>query len=90
MLVNWHCCSLFYVYRPLYGWSKSRSFYLYYGFMPDPTCLNQNLKEEAANAVEHLQEAESEAKALRSMTQRMILTQEEMVCPSNLLRFMSS
>ncbi|KAM7272685.1 hypothetical protein ACFE04_027348 [Oxalis oulophora] len=38
----------------------------------------ENLKEEAANAGEQLQEAESEAKALRHMTQRMILTQEEM------------
>ncbi|XP_031277238.1 coiled-coil domain-containing protein SCD2-like isoform X2 [Pistacia vera] len=38
----------------------------------------QNLKDEAATAVEQLQEAESETKALRSMTQRMILTQEEM------------
>lgn len=38
----------------------------------------ESAKDEAAAAVEHLQEAESEAKALRSMTQRMILTQEEM------------
>ncbi|KAF9604525.1 hypothetical protein IFM89_007646 [Coptis chinensis] len=38
----------------------------------------ENVKEEAAAAAEQLQEAESEAKALRSMTQRMILTQEEM------------
>ncbi|KAG6686120.1 hypothetical protein I3842_11G001300 [Carya illinoinensis] len=38
----------------------------------------ENLKDEAATALEHLQEAESEAKALRSMTQRMVLTQEEM------------
>jgi len=38
----------------------------------------ENLKDEAATALEQLQEAESEAKALRSMTQRMILTQEEM------------
>ncbi|KAK1567656.1 hypothetical protein Q3G72_014924 [Acer saccharum] len=38
----------------------------------------QNLKDEAATAMEQLQEAESETKALRSMTQRMILTQEEM------------
>ncbi|KAI9177118.1 hypothetical protein LWI28_011316 [Acer negundo] len=36
----------------------------------------QNLKDEAATAMEQLQEAESESKALRSMTQRMILTQE--------------
>ncbi|KAL5724470.1 hypothetical protein ACHQM5_007729 [Ranunculus cassubicifolius] len=36
------------------------------------------VKEEATAAVEQLREAESEAKALRSMTQRMILTQEEM------------
>jgi uncharacterized phage infection (PIP) family protein YhgE len=40
----------------------------------------ENLKDETATALEHLREAESEAKALRSMTQRMILTQEEMVC----------
>ncbi|KAF5203014.1 coiled-coil domain-containing protein SCD2-like, partial [Thalictrum thalictroides] len=38
----------------------------------------ETVKEEAAAAVEQLREAESEAKALRSMTQRMILTQEEM------------
>lgn len=43
-------------------------------------CKNQNLKDGAAAAVEHLREAESEAKSLRSKTQRMILTQEEMVC----------
>lgn len=45
-----------------------------------PRCLYQNLKDDAAAAVEQQQEAESEAKALRTMTQRMILTQEEMVC----------
>ncbi|KAE8697330.1 Coiled-coil domain-containing protein SCD2 [Hibiscus syriacus] len=38
----------------------------------------ENLKDGAAMAVEQLREAESEAKALRSMTQRMVLTQEEM------------
>ncbi|KAG5537275.1 hypothetical protein RHGRI_024654 [Rhododendron griersonianum] len=38
----------------------------------------ENLKDDTANAVEQLQEAESEAKALRTMTQRMILTHEEM------------
>ncbi|KAM3704326.1 hypothetical protein ACJW31_04G167800 [Castanea mollissima] len=38
----------------------------------------ENLKDEAASALEQLREAESEAKALRTMTQRMILTQEEM------------
>ncbi|KAL4355328.1 hypothetical protein GQ457_06G036360 [Hibiscus cannabinus] len=38
----------------------------------------ENLKDGATTAVEQLREAESEAKALRSMTQRMILTQEEM------------
>lgn len=38
----------------------------------------QNLKDDAAAAEEQRQEAEAEAKALRSMTQRMILTQEEM------------
>lgn len=41
--------------------------------------MDQNLKDDTASAVEQLQEAESEAKALRSMTQRMILTHEEMV-----------
>lgn len=40
----------------------------------------QNLKDEATTAAEQLQEAESEAKSLRTMTQRMILTQDEMVC----------
>ncbi len=38
------------------------------------------MKEGAAAAMEQFREAESEAKALRTMTQRMILTQEEMVC----------
>lgn len=38
----------------------------------------ENLKEETAVAVEQLHEAESEAKSLRTMTQRMILTKEEM------------
>lgn len=41
--------------------------------------LVQNLKDDTANAMEQLQEAEAEAKALRTMTQRMILTHEEMV-----------
>uniref|UniRef100_A0A0V0IMR6 Putative ovule protein n=1 Tax=Solanum chacoense TaxID=4108 RepID=A0A0V0IMR6_SOLCH len=39
----------------------------------------ENLKDDTANAMEQLQEAEAEAKALRTMTQRMILTHEEMV-----------
>ncbi|XP_023519741.1 coiled-coil domain-containing protein SCD2 isoform X2 [Cucurbita pepo subsp. pepo] len=38
----------------------------------------ENLKDESSAATEQLREAESEAKALRVMTQRMILTQEEM------------
>ncbi|KAG8638592.1 hypothetical protein MANES_14G045900v8 [Manihot esculenta] len=38
----------------------------------------ESLKEGAVAAVDQFQEAESEAKALRTMTQRMILSQEEM------------
>ncbi|XP_077229875.1 coiled-coil domain-containing protein SCD2-like isoform X2 [Tasmannia lanceolata] len=38
----------------------------------------EGAKYEAASAAEQLREAESESKALRSMTQRMILSQEEM------------
>ncbi|KAL1326652.1 coiled-coil domain-containing protein SCD2 [Arachis hypogaea] len=38
----------------------------------------QNLKDDTAAAAEQQKEAEVEAKALRTMTQRMILTQEEM------------
>lgn len=38
----------------------------------------ENAKEEATVVVQQLQGAESEVKALRSMTQRMILTQKEM------------
>ncbi|XP_022137208.1 coiled-coil domain-containing protein SCD2 isoform X1 [Momordica charantia] len=38
----------------------------------------ENLKGESSEATEQLREAESEAKSLRVMTQRMILTQEEM------------
>ena len=36
-------------------------------------------REEAAVAVEQARNTETEARALRNMTQRMILTQEEMV-----------
>ena len=50
-----------------------------YSSIVNSTCLNQNVKDETANTVEQLREAESEAKALRTMTQRMILTHEEMV-----------
>ncbi|KAB5573253.1 hypothetical protein DKX38_000447 [Salix brachista] len=42
------------------------------------SCLIQNVKDEAAVVMRQLQGAESEVKALRSMTQRMILTQKEM------------
>ena len=42
-------------------------------------CFEQSAKEEVASAIDQLKEAESETKALRSMTQRMVLTQEEMV-----------
>ncbi|KAI3737462.1 hypothetical protein L2E82_27465 [Cichorium intybus] len=38
----------------------------------------ESLKDETAGAMEQLKEAESEAKALRTMTQRMVLTHEEM------------
>ncbi|XP_068656490.1 coiled-coil domain-containing protein SCD2-like isoform X2 [Aristolochia californica] len=38
----------------------------------------ESAKDEAGAAIEQIREAESEAKALRSRTQRMILTQEEM------------
>ncbi|XP_023771551.1 coiled-coil domain-containing protein SCD2 isoform X1 [Lactuca sativa] len=38
----------------------------------------EHLKEETAGAMDQLREAESEAKALRTMTQRMVLTHEEM------------
>ncbi|KAJ1411883.1 hypothetical protein SESBI_20943 [Sesbania bispinosa] len=47
----------------------------------DMTALHveiQNLKDDTAVAIEQQQEAEAEANALRTMTQRMILTQEEM------------
>ena len=37
--------------------------------------------------MEQLKEAETETKALRSMTQRMILTQEEMVSLISVLPF---
>ena len=42
--------------------------------------LNQTAKEDTAAIVQQLRGAESEVKALRSMTQRMVLTQKEMVC----------
>ncbi|CAI0384360.1 unnamed protein product [Linum tenue] len=43
----------------------------------------ESAKEEAAAAFEQLQEAALETKSLRNMTQRMVLTQEEMVCLSS-------
>ena len=43
------------------------------------SCLIQNAKDEAADIMRQLQGAESEVKALRSITQRMIFTQKEMV-----------
>lgn len=45
--------------------------------------LKQSAKDEAAAVIRQLQETESEAKALHSATQRMLLTQEEMVCISS-------
>jgi hypothetical protein len=45
---------------------------------------SQTARDEALVAAEVAQEAEFEAKALRTMTHRMILTQEEMVGASNL------
>ncbi|KAF8400038.1 hypothetical protein HHK36_015912 [Tetracentron sinense] len=47
-------------------------------------CEVENAKDDTSAAVEQLREAESEAKALRSMTQRMILTQKEMFIQSHL------
>ncbi|GKE42208.1 chaperonin CPN60-2, mitochondrial [Tanacetum coccineum] len=41
--------------------------------------LHENLKDETLGAMEQLKESESEAKALRTMTQRMVLTHEDMV-----------
>lgn len=38
----------------------------------------ENLRMEAATTMDKLQEAESEAKSMRTMTKRMVLTQEEM------------
>lgn len=44
------------------------------------SCLNQKAKEASAVVMQQLDGAESEVKSLQLMTQRMILTQEEMVC----------
>jgi len=44
--------------------------------------LDQKVKSEATAAVDQLQGTESEVRALHSMTQRMVLTQSEMVCTS--------
>lgn len=41
--------------------------------------MNKIAKSEAATTFEQLRGTESEVKALRSMTQRMVLTQHEMV-----------
>lgn len=50
---------------------------LFYALM---SCLIQNTKDDTAAVLQQLRAADSEVKALRSMTQRMILTQKEMVC----------
>lgn len=42
-------------------------------------CLTQKVNDETASAMEQLKEAQFEAKALRTMTQRLVLTHEEMV-----------
>lgn len=45
--------------------------------------MNQKAKEASAAIMQQLYGAESEVKALRSMTQRMVLTQKEMVMHMN-------
>lgn len=40
----------------------------------------QSARNEATSALEQLQEADREIKSLRTMSRRMILTKEEMVC----------
>lgn len=42
--------------------------------------MKQKAKDEGAGVVEQLEGIESEVKALQSMTQRMVLSQSEMVC----------
>lgn len=42
--------------------------------------MEQKAKDEAAAVVDQIQGIESEVKAFHSMTQRMVLTQSEMVC----------
>lgn len=51
--------------------------------------LNQNAKDRAGAVLDQLHGAKSEMKALRSMTQRMVLTQKEMVCTCILPRTLS-
>lgn len=46
-------------------------------------CMNQKAKNEAAAVVDQLQGIESEVKAFHSMTQRMVLSQSEMVMLSS-------
>lgn len=49
----------------------------------------KNAKLEVEAAAVRLQSAESEVKYLHSMTERMILTQEEMVCSNYVLQNLS-
>lgn len=49
-------------------------------FADTPVLHIQCAREEAASALDQLQEVESEIKYLRTMSQRMILSEEEMVC----------
>lgn len=49
----------------------------------------QKAKDEAAVVVDQLQGIESEVKAFHSMTQRMVLTQSEMVCYHAMLSSLS-
>lgn len=49
----------------------------------------KNAKHEVEAAAVRLQSAETEVKSLHSMTERMILTQEEMVCSNYVLQNLS-
>ena len=70
------------VSMPSIGLLKPSTIFSWCFYLPNLSyisCLIQNAKDEAAAVMRQLQGAESEVKALRSMTQRMILTQKEMV-----------
>lgn len=89
---NLLCTDISCLIFPHYGnfWcGKYFGVYFSFAFITLFSFLNQNAKDGAGAVLDQLHGAKSELKALRSMTQRMVLTQKEMVCICILSRTLS-